>query len=296
MSNISQIADNVAGYDKTSKSGDSKKTSQTAYNRKTIDARKLGDYLNANNVNPENNSGDDISDRISDKRNSARNKAMKLINDAWERDNETSQGIKDMQDSKEAVVMEIREANSKISDIDKELDNLKELYGVEFDSADKTDLTEYNEKVKELNDLKKEYSKQVENGKLSVKAMTESITDVKIDQLKSQDMLDSKEAADTIIEAAEKDIVSMAILEGKEHIDEKAEEAKEKTEEAKEKAEEAKKKAEEAKKKAEEAKEEEAKEKVEDNVTKAQEEIQKLMDINNMIDEDIKGIEIDIQH
>ena len=282
MSNISQIADNVAGYDKTSKSGDSKKTSQTAYNRKTIDARKLGDYLNANNVNPGNNSGDDISDRISDKRNSARNKAMKLINDAWERDNETSQGIKDMQDSKEAVVTEIREANSKISDIDKELDNLKELYGVEFDSADKTDLTEYNEKVKELNDLKKEYSKQVENGKLSVKAMTESITDVKIDQLKSQDMLDSKEAADTIIEAAEKDIVSMAILEGKEHIDEKAEEAKEKTEEAKEKAEE--------------AKEEEAKEKAEDNVTKAQEEIQKLMDINNMIDEDIKGIEIDIQH
>ena len=282
MSNISQIADNVAGYDKTSKSGDSKKTSQTADNRKTIDARKLGDYLNANNVNPGNNSGDDISDRISDKRNSARNKAMKLINDAWERDNETSQGIKDMQDSKEAVVMEIREANSKISDIDKELDNLKELYGVESDSADKTDLTEYNEKVKELNDLKKEYSKQVENGKLSVKAMTESITDVKIDQLKSQDMLDSKEAADTIIEAAEKDIVSMAILEGKEHIDEKAEEAKEKTEEAKEKAEE--------------AKEEEAKEKAEDNVTKAQEEIQKLMDINNMIDEDIKGIEIDIQH
>ena len=282
MSNISQIADNVAGYDKTSKSGDSKKTSQTAYNRKTIDARKLGNYLNANNVNPGNNSGDDISDRISDKRSSARNKAMKLINDAWERDNETSQGIKDMQDSKEAVVTEIREANSKISDIDKELDNLKELYGVESDSADKTDLTEYNEKVKELNDLKKEYSKQVENGKLSVKAMTESITDVKIDQLKSQDMLDSKEAADTIIEAAEKDIVSMAILEGKEHIDEKAEEAKEKTEEAKEKAEE--------------AKEEEAKEKAEDNVTKAQEEIQKLMDINNMIDEDIKGIEIDIQH
>ena len=282
MSNISQIADNVAGYDKTSKSGDSKKTSQTADNRKTIDARKLGNYLNANNVNPGNNSGDDISDRISDKRNSARNKAMKLINDAWERDNETSQGIKDMQDSKEAVVTEIREANSKICDIDKELDNLKELYGVESDSADKTDLTEYNEKVKELNDLKKEYSKQVENGKLSVKAMTESITDVKIDQLKSQDMLDSKEAADTIIEAAEKDIVSMAILEGKEHIDEKAEEAKEKTEEAKEKAEE--------------AKEEEVKEKAEDNVTKAQEEIQKLMDINNMIDEDIKGIEIDIQN
>ena len=119
--------------------------------------------------------------------------------------------------------------------------------------------------------------------------MTESITDFKFDQLKFQDMLDSKEAADTIIEAAEKDIVSMAILEGKEHIDEKAEEAKEKTEEAKEKAEE-------AKKKAEEAKEEEAKEKAEDNVTKAQEEIQKLMDINNMIDEDIKGIEIDIQH
>ena len=275
-------ANNINTNINSSRKSDISLKSQTSDNRKTIDARKLGNYLNANNVNPGNNSEDDISERISDKRNSARNKAMKLINDAWERDNETSQGIKDMQDSKEAVVTEIREANSKISDIDKELDNLKELYGVESDSADKTDLTEYNEKVKELNDLKNEYSKQVEKGKLSVKAMTESITDVKIDQLKSQDMLDSKEAADTIIEAAEKDIVSMAILEGKEHIDEKAEEAKEKTEEAKEKAEE--------------AKEEEAEEKAEDNVTKAQEEIQKLMDINNMIDEDIKGIEIDIQH
>lgn len=275
-------ANNINTNINSSRESDISLKSQAADNRKTIDARKLGNYLNANNVNPGNNSEDDISDRISDKRNSARNKAMKLINDAWERDNETSQGIKDMQDSKEAVVTEIREANSKISDIDKELDNLKELYGVESDSADKTDLTEYNEKVKELNDLKNEYSKQVEKGKLSVKAMTESITDAKIDRLKSQDMLDSKEAADTIIEAAEKDIVSMAVLEGKEHIDEKAEEAKEKTEEAKEKAEE--------------AKEEEAKEKAEDNVTKAQEEIQKLMDINNMIDEDIKGIEIDIQH
>ena len=275
-------ANNINTNINSSRKSDISLKSQTSDNRKTIDARKLGNYLNANNVNPGNNSENDISDRISDKRNSARNKAMKLINDAWERDNETSQGIKDMQDSKEAVVTEIREANSKISDIDKELDNLKELYGVEFDSADKTDLTEYNEKVKELNDLKNEYSKQVEKGKLSVKAMTESITDAKIDRLKSQDMLDSKEAADTIIEAAEKDIVSMAILEGKEHIDEKAEEAKEKTEEAKEKAEE--------------AKEEEAEEKAEDNVTKAQEEIQKLMDINNMIDEDIKGIEIDIQH
>ena len=275
-------ANNINTNINSSRKSDISLKSQTSDNRKTIDARKLGNYLNANNVNPGNNSENDISDRISDKRYSARNKAMKLINDAWERDNETSQGIKDMQDSKEAVVTEIREANSKISDIDKELDNLKELYGVESDSADKTDLTEYNEKVKELNDLKNEYSKQVEKGKLSVKAMTESITDVKIDQLKSQDMLDSKEAADTIIEAAEKDIVSMAVLEGKEHIDEKAEEAKEKTEEAKEKAEE--------------AKEEEAKEKAEDNVTKAQEEIQKLMDINNMIDEDIKGIEIDIQH
>ena len=275
-------ANNINTNINRSRKSDASLKSQTADNRKTIDARKLGNYLNANNVNPGNNSENDISDRISDKRYSARNKAMKLINDAWERDNETSQGIKDMQDSKEAVVTEIREANSKISDIDKELDNLKELYGVESDSADKTDLTEYNEKVKELNDLKKEYSKQVEEGKLSIKAMTESITDAKIDQLKSQDMLDSKEVADTIIEAAEKDIVSMAVLEGKEHIDEKAEEAKEKTEEAKEKAEE--------------AKEEEAKEKAENNVTKAQEEIQKLMDINNMIDEDIKGIEIDIQH
>ena len=275
-------ANNINTNINSSRKSDISLKSQTSDNRKTIDARKLGDYLNANNVNPENNSGDDISDRISDKRNSARNKAMKLINDAWERDNETSQGIKDMQDSKEAVVTEIREANSKIDDIDKELDNLKELYGVESDSADKTDLTEYNEKVKELNDLKNEYSKQIEKGKLSVKAMTESITDAKIDRLKSQDMLDSKEAADTIIEAAEKDIVRLAVLKGKEQIDEKAEEAKEKTEEAKEKAEE--------------AKEEEAEEKAEDNVTKAQEEIQKLMDINNMIDEDIKGIEIDIQH
>ena len=275
-------ANNIHTNINSSRKSDVSLKSHTADNRKTIDATKLGNYLNAKHVNPGNNSEDDISDRISDKRNSARNKAMKLINDAWERDNETSQGIKDMQDSKEAVVTEIREANSKISDIDKELDNLKELYGVESDSAGNTDSTEYKEKVKELNDLKNEYSKQVEKGKLSVKAMTESITDVKIDRLKSQDMLDSKEVADTIIEAAEKDIVSMAVLEGKEHIDEKAEEAKEKTEEAKEKAEE--------------AKEEEAKEKAEDNVTKAQEEIQKLMDINNMIDEDIKGIEIDIQH
>ena len=43
MSNISQIADNVAGYDKTSKSGDSKKTSQTKSYGQTIGKPELSD-------------------------------------------------------------------------------------------------------------------------------------------------------------------------------------------------------------------------------------------------------------
>ena len=135
-----------------------------------------------------------------------------------------------------------------------------------------------------------------------------SINDAKTEQLKSQDMLKAQDAADSILEAAEKDIYGSLINEGKNNIDDKQQEDKEKAEDAQEKKEEREEQTDKVKEK---RKEEQAiiegeteAEKLEqsisvtdektNNMEEAQSKVNQIMKKNNLINEDIKGIEIDL--
>ena len=141
-----------------------------------------------------------------------------------------------------------------------------------------------------------------------VVGITEAITDAQIDQLKSQDMLKAGEAADSMLEASDKEILGMLIQEGKDSIDEKMEEEKEKAEEASEKREEQQERIDEAKEKRKEQQEIlEADRKTDtlensmqlqkssdSQMDEAQKQVNKILKDNNLMNEDIKGIEIDL--
>lgn len=189
-------------------------------------------------------------------------------------------------------------ANDKFSQ--DELDRLKELQD--------QPLTEYQKKALMTNAGKDSIYDELDRNETKAMNLTSSINAAKTEQLKSQDMIKANEAADSIIEAAEKDIYGSLINEGKNNIDDKMEENKEKADEAEKKQEERQEQIDEAKQK---RKEEldiiegdiEAK-KLEQSVTvtdektghmeEAQSQVNQIMKKNNMINEDIKGIEIDL--
>lgn len=124
---------------------------------------------------------------------------------------------------------------------DEELSRLKELQNAP--------LTEYQKKVLNLNSMKGQVSVEADRKQFEVNALTASISDATLEQLKSRDMEKASDAADEIMDSANKEILGMLIEEGKNNADEKVEEEKEKAEEAADRKEEQDKQIEEAQEK-----------------------------------------------
>lgn len=173
--------------------------------------------------------------------------------------------------------------------------------------------TEYQNEVLAQNAATGEIKSKIYRNKAGILGMQQSITDARIDQAKSQEMQKATDAADSILEIASDEIKSILVHDGTDYIDEKMKEEQEKVEEAKEMKEEQQERIEEDK---DEHKEKETREEQEKilknaaesdrierdvsiqqqtttNVQQAQKNIQKILQENNLVDEDLKGIKID---
>lgn len=228
-------------------------------------------------------------------------------------------GVKD--DSQEQKDLELLERyqdriNHVSSDTftEEELARLKELEDVPR--------TEYQNEVLKLNNSSTEYKSTIYTANDKLQSILEGIFDTKLEQLKSQEMADANEAVEAIMESLSKEIIGILIQDAKENIDETAREEEKKAEEAKEEKEEEEEKLEEIKENREEQEEltEKSREKSkeqekiirernrvdmlaqsnnmsklsEKNIKEAQKNIQKLIQDSDMLDEDIKGIKIDL--
>lgn len=303
-----------------------------------IGTKKYVKAINVRNLNH-------MTDRqqmMDEKRTSARKQAIKLISDAWKSDNKATDNINVMDKAKETIAIKNNELMSKLKDIKDSQEALREQYGVDKDSEEQNDLellikyqdnktgifsdkfskeeierlkelqsqplTEYQKKSLMINADKDSVYNELDRNETKAMSLTMSINDAKTEQLKSQDMLKAQDAADSILEAAEKDIYGSLINEGKNNIDDKQQEDKEKAEEAQEKKEEREEQTDKVKEK---RKEEQAiiegeteAEKLEqsisvtdektNNMEEAQSKVNQIMKKNNLINEDIKGIEIDL--
>ena len=207
--------------------------------------------------------------QIEQKKQTARRQAMKLITDAWGRDELASQSIKDMEQQKADYVEQMQEAKEHEKTFEKSKKELQEQYGVADDSQEQKDLellekfqnykngshdesftkedvdrlkelqnlprTEYQEKALRLNQIAGSMKVTASNANDKLIELTDTIAKAKTDQAKSQDMLKAGSAADDILEASNKEIMGLLIQDGKEHIDKEQEEAQKKAEEQKEK-------------------------------------------------------------
>ena len=171
-----------------------------------------------------------------------------------------------------------------------------------------TPLTEYQDKALKINSSQIHFKDEIDQEQLKIACTTSSIALAKIERDKSQEMLKAKDSADQIIDAVEGEVKGLLVDEGKDNIDEQMEENKEKAEKADEKQEEQQEKIEEKRKERKEQQKiiegQAETDKLEisagirdndvDYVTEAQQQIVRIMKENKMINEDIKGIEIDL--
>lgn len=280
---------------------------------------------------------------IDAKRGLARKQAMKLVSDAWGRDQKFSNTIADMENEKKSLVDELNELKRRMGDVDGLKSRYMEEYEIDPESEEQKDLellekyqnnkygafsdkfsedeikrlkelqdkplTEYQEKVLSVNYIKDSLSVEQEKLKNQIKGLAQSIGDAKVEQEKSQDMLDAQDAAEAILDASGKEILGMMYEEGKEHLDEEEKKQEEKAEKVAEEKEEKEERLE--KQKENRAEQEEllhdtenarkleldmkAEKTMTSQVEEAQKSIQKILVDNHMVNEDIKGIEIDLR-
>lgn len=297
--------------------------------RKTIDARSLKGL-------------DSKRSAIDKKRESARKQAMKLVQNAWNRDAKSAAEQKDLEAQKADKLTEVQKLTEQMKNIEETKKNLQEKYGVDPDSKEQKDLellekyqnnvtgasfdsfseeekerlkelqntpfTDYQKEVLRQNSVKSALSREVERKNREVAALQEAVTDSTIDQLKSQDMLKAQDAAGQILDASGKEILNMLIQEGRDNIDEDAKEEQEKAEKAQEEKEKKQEKTDDAKEKRKEQEEllkkqtrsDQMEQKLsmqnqsDNQVNHAQKQIQKILKENHLVNEDLKGIEIDL--
>ena len=141
---------------------------------------------------------------------------------------------------------------------------------------------------------------EADRKQFEVNALTASISDATLEQLKSRDMEKASDAADEIMDSANKEILGMLIEEGKNNA-EKAEEAADRKEEQDKQIEEAQEKRKnqeeiiEGQQNADQLEQDVSMQK--QNTSKmdeAQKNIQKILKEKNLVNEDLKGIEIDL--
>lgn len=172
-----------------------------------------------------------VNDPLVEKRKEAQQKAMKVIIDAWETDKSVDKSVEDRKTHYDEMLAKKEEAQSYLKEINDKKAALMEEYGVTEDTKYKDMPEEYKQQLFELKDQADFFKNEIYDAE---KFMKDDIADIKaiaIERLKSAPMVDAQKTADAIEAAANEEIIGMAIQEAKEHMDEKMEELEEQAEE-----------------------------------------------------------------
>lgn len=302
---------------RSARQGESKKPE--GRQRKTIDGKGLQAKL----------------DPITTKREEAKKRAMKIVGDAFANERKIDDDLDARRERIKTLQNEMGIAKRAIQEIEDSRNELRNMYGVDLDSQEEQDLkllekeidarmpgsnisltreevekiadikanglSEYQERSLEMKESEFSYVKTAYEAEEEIKMENQIISATKLERLKTHPIVDAKEQAKAIMDAASDEIIGMLVDEAKEHIDEEAEkkkeEAKEKAEE-KEELEERIEKVKEEKKEKEKMTEEilEGVAEVENNskdMEMAQQEIKDMMNKMKLIEDDIKGAAVD---
>lgn len=205
-------------------------------------------------------------DSITIRRQEAQRQAMKFVQDAWNSDRKTDQGMDEIRAIQEVYREDARGNKEQANALADKREELREQYGVDPESQEQKDLellmreaspyadhsfteeeearlaelreqtpTEYQERCIALYKDQKIFEHRAEQAENYSGYLQSSLTDIKIERLKFHKMADAQNNAKKVMEQAGKDIQGMLLDEAKDHVDETYEETRE---EAEEKAEE----------------------------------------------------------
>ena len=262
------------------------KTDGKSKDRKTIYA---GDLKN----------GQNLQDRIKQRKDQARQQALKIIRDAWAGDQAIDQSLDESRQYIREMQEENRQAQGELRAVEEKREGLKKQYGVTDKTPEEAQPEEYKQRMKELDEYASFNEDIVTKNKRDIMVENAVIRGIRKERLKKAPMVEAKEEADEVLEAAGDEIVGMVLDESREHLEEeqaKREEQAEKIEEKREELEELLEKRDE--------KREELEELIEDIPVKdmlelersksdIRQEIQSIMDKMKMVAEDIKGSMVD---
>ncbi len=204
---------------------------------------------------------------IEKKKKQAQSMAMELMEGVFANDLKMDEDQRKRTEHSKELKAENNEYRSKLGDIRKERERMKEEYRIEDDSVQEQELalmrkardypqkmtkeeqqevseiyargkTKYQEDMMILDGIQKEFEDKIAKNQKKIIEENAIVRGMKIERLKSHDMVDAKDRGDQLIAAANKEIVGMLVEEGKQKIDneaeEKMQEARERKEEKKE--------------------------------------------------------------
>ncbi len=204
-------------------------------------------------------------DAVTQRRQLARQKALKIINDAWKGDRKADQSIEEYQALAEEQRKELQLNRDKMTECRNRKENLREQYGVEADSQEQKDLellersyypgdydgefteeeeqriqelrnpqggslTEYQKKCLEIDGEEQVFKNRADDAGALIEAYNGAVTSMKVERLKFHKMTDAQNNAKKVMEQAGKDIQGMIVDEARDHVDETYEEQREKAE------------------------------------------------------------------
>ena len=246
----------------------------------------------------------------------ARQQAMKFIRDALAGDLSIDEDMKARNARIGDLSRTINKSQKAVKNIDNEISDLREKYGVDPDSQEEKELrtlvddeelpsglTEYQERALPLLREKKVHQDKLKEAETGVRIENMTMRDMTVERLKTDPAGDAWDQADSIMEAAGKEVAGMVIGDAMAHIDEQIEEKREEAEKAKEEKEKLEERIEAAKEKKEEREEltEEILEAAdrmsvkELDTSNPDSEINKLMNKLKLIETDVKGAVVDEQ-
>lgn len=227
---------------------------------------------------------------IEKKRREAQEKAMKVLGDAFSREQEIDKGLQESKDMIAAKRDEISEAKEQIQKLEETKESLKGTCTEE----------EYEQICAEYKSQEDIFRQKIEEAENAIRGENASIRNVREGRIKSTNIRDAQEEADNILEAAGKEILSEAMEQVKDHIEEKMDEQKEAAKEKEEKEEEEEKLKEAVKERNEKHEPVNAIKVATETIltydqldTDIQKELQNIMDEYNLTAEDIKGAAVD---
>lgn len=270
--------------------------------------------------------------KLLEKKREAREKAMKVVGDAFEGDKQIDNDLQERRDKIAALEQENQKLQNQINEISERQDALMEQYGITEDSQEQKDLellrkkdkwlsgkgealtkeefeqvekleseglTEYQKRQREWDTEKKHFQKDIDKNKEEILLENAIIRGTKLERLKNAPMVKAQKEADAILDASSKEIIDMIMEEAKDTVEEKSKEEQEKAEKLEEKLEEQEAFIEKQKEKREEAEELLEHMPMEEMIHMGQlkdeikQEIKKIVSEMKLVAEDIKGAVID---